>query len=92
MIAAAALADVMVVVAHHTIDIVQARRLLPRWDLATHLEHGWLDYHLLATGQIHRLFWDLWLQGYWPPMLSIFQVPFYLVLGQGIASVWEAVE
>ena len=84
--AAAALAYVAHVVAQHTIDIVRVRRLMPRWDLATHLGHGWLDYHLLATGRIIQLLWDLWLQGYWPPMLSIYQVPFYLVLGGGMTS------
>jgi hypothetical protein len=86
IVAAAALAYVVRIVAQHTISIVEADRLLPRWDLATHLGHGWQDYHLLATGQIHRLLWDLWLQGYWPPVLSIYQVPFYLVLGGGMSS------
>ncbi|MCX6544639.1 MAG: hypothetical protein NTV05_09525 [Acidobacteria bacterium] len=85
-IATAALAYVAHVVAQHTIEIVRARRLVPLWDLVTHLGHGWLDYHLLATGQIHRLLLDLWLQGYWPPMLSIYMVPFYLVLGGGMTS------
>lgn len=90
-IAATTLAHVLLVVARHTIDIVYARRLLPRWDLATHLGHGWMDYHLLVTGQIHRLVADLWLQGYWPPLLSIYQVPFYLVLGGGItAGLWSS--
>lgn len=89
-VAAAVLAYVAHVVAQHTIEIVVARRLMPRWDLATHLGYGWLDYHLLATGQIPRLLWDLWLQGYWPPMLSIYQVPFYLVLGGGMAcGLWS---
>ena len=64
---------------------------MPRWDLATHLGHGWLDYHLLVTGRIVQLLWDVWLQGYWPPMLSIYQVPFYLVLGGGMTSgLWSA--
>jgi hypothetical protein len=89
-IAAAALAYVAHVVAQRTIDVVRIRRLMPRWDLATHLGHGWLDYHLLATGRIVHLLWDLWLQGYWPPMLSVYQVPFYLVLGGGItAGLWS---
>ena len=74
------------VVDRHTIQVVASERLLPRWDLATHLNHGWQDYHLLITGQIHRLLWDLWLQGYWPPVLSIYQVPFYLTLGGGLES------
>jgi len=86
MVAAAALAYVAHLVDQHTIAIVQARRLLPRWDLATHLGHGWVDYRFLASGKIHRLLWDLWLQGYWPPVLSIYQVPFYLVLGGGMTS------
>jgi hypothetical protein len=91
-VAAIALAYVGHVVAQHTIEIVQARRLVPLWDLVTHLGSGWLDYYLLATGQIHRLLWDLWLQGYWPPMLSIYQVPFYLVLGGGMASgLWSGI-
>src|SRR3954465_12874257 len=70
----------------HTVKVVDPRHLLPRWDLATHLGHGWMDYHLLATGHIFRLLWDLWLQGYWTPALSIFQIPFYLVLGGTITS------
>ena len=91
IVAAVALGYVAHVVAQHTIEVVDARRLLPRWDLATHLVQGWLDYHLLATGQIPRLLWDLWLQGYWPPMLSLYQVPFYLVLGGGMASgLWSS--
>jgi hypothetical protein len=85
-VAAAPLAYVARVVDQHTIALAAARRLLPRWDLATHLDYGWMDYHWLVTGQIHRLLWDLWLQGYWPPMLSIYQVPFYLGLGGGMAS------
>lgn len=88
-VAAAALGHVAHVVAQHTIDIVATRRLLPRWDLATHLGHGWQDYHLLATGQIPQLFWDLWLQGYWPPMLSIYQVPFYLVSDDMSSGLWS---
>ena len=79
-------------VAHHTIELVHVRPLLPRWDLATHLGHGWLDYHLLVTGRIDRLLWDLWLQGYWPPGLSLYQVPFYLVLGGDMsAGLWSSV-
>jgi hypothetical protein len=84
--AIAAAAYVMQFVALHTIEIVRARHLLPQWDLATHLGHGWLDYHLLATGQIPRLLWDLWLQGLWPPGLSVYQVPFYLMLGDSMTS------
>jgi len=80
-----ALAVVVARVADHTIDVVEARRL-PRWDLATHLAHGWMDYHFLATGQWPRLLWDLWLQAYWPPMPSIWQVPFYVALGGGMAG------
>jgi hypothetical protein len=76
----------MHLVEQQTIEIVRLRHLLPRWDLATHLGHGWLDYHLLVTGQILRLLADLWLQGYWPPGLSIYQVPFYVVLGGDITS------
>jgi hypothetical protein len=89
--AVAAGAHVMHVVAQHTIEVVGARHLLPRWDLATHLGHGWLDYHLLVTGRMLRLLWDLWLQGYWPPALSLYQIPFYLVLGGGMTSgLWSA--
>lgn len=84
--AAATLIYVARLVDGHTVKVVDARHLLPRWDLATHLGHGWVDYHLLATGHIFRLLWDLWLQGYWPPALSIFQIPFYLVLGGTITS------
>lgn len=90
-VATTAAAYVMHGVAQHTIEIVRAGRLLPRWDLATHLGHGWLDYHLLVTGQIPRLFWDLWLQGYWPPLLSLYQIPFYLVLGSDMTSgLWSS--
>jgi len=84
--AAVAVGYVARLVDQHAIVAVADRRLLPRWDLATHLDSGWMDYHLLVTGQLHRLLWDLWLQGYWPPMLSIYQVPFYLVLGGGMTS------
>jgi hypothetical protein len=87
LIAAAATAGhVMQLVGQRTIEVVRARHLVPLWDLATHLGHGWVDYHLLATGQIPALLWDVWLQGYWPPALSLYQVPFYLVLGQSMAS------
>ena len=85
-VAAGILSYVAVLVDQRTVAIASARRLLARWDLATHLGHGWMDYHLLVTGQIPRLLWDLWLQGYWPPVLSIYQVPFYVVLGGGMAS------
>ncbi|MCR4375893.1 MAG: hypothetical protein NUW22_13700, partial [Acidobacteria bacterium] len=74
------------VVAPHTIAIVRARHLLPRWDLAAHLGHGWLDYHYLVTGQLHRFLWELWLQGYWPPIPSLFQLPFYLLMGGDMTS------
>ena len=75
----------------HSIAVVEARRLLPRWDLATHLVLGWFDYHWLAAGRIHRLLWDLWLQGYWPPALSIYQIPFYLALhGRMTAALWSS--
>src|SRR5688500_8889228 len=67
VVATAATAHVMDVVSRHTIEVVRAKHLLPRWDLAAHLGHGWLDYQLLVTGQWLRLLWDLWLQGYWPP-------------------------
>ena len=85
-VAAATLAYVARFVDQRTVEVVAARHLLPRWDLATHLGQGWLDYHLLVTGRILRLVWDLWLQGYWPPVLSMFQVPFYLMLGGTISS------
>src|SRR4029453_10949956 len=85
-ITAAVLLYIAFLIDRHTVRIVVAQRLLPRWDLATHLNHGWEDYHLLVTGQIHRLLWDLWLQGYWPPVLSIYQIPFYLSLGGTIES------
>lgn len=85
-ITAAVLLYVAFLVDHHTVRMVAAQRLLPRWDLATHLNHGWEDYHLLVTGRIHWLLWDLWLQGYWPPVLSIYQIPFYLSLGGTIES------
>jgi hypothetical protein len=79
------------IVSARTITIVTARRLLPRWDLAAHLLEGWTDYHLLATGRLHRLVGDLWRQGYWPPGLSLFQMPFYLLLGGGMASgLWSS--
>ena len=84
--ATAAAAYVMRFVGLHTIEVVRARHLMPQWDLATHLGHGWVDYHLLATGRIPAFLWDLWLQGYWPPGLSLYQVPFYLLLGGSMAS------
>jgi hypothetical protein len=91
IVAAVSAARVMHVAAQHTIEVVRAGDLLPRWDLATHLGHGWLDYHLLVTGQIPRLLWDLWLQGYWPPLLSLYQVPFYLMLGSEMTSgLWSS--
>jgi hypothetical protein len=86
VIASSALLYIARLVDQHTIQIVATQSLLPRWDLATHLNHGWEDYHLLVTGQIPRLFWDVWLQGYWPPVLSIYQVPFYLSLGGRLES------
>ena len=87
----AALASVARLVALHTIVVAASRPLLPRWDLATHLVLGWTDYHYLATGRIHQLLWDLWLQGYWPPVLSIFQIPFYLLFGGGMAAgLWSS--
>jgi hypothetical protein len=84
----AGIAAVLAIVAVHreTIAVVQRRGLLPRWDLATHLAHGWYDYHLLATGRLHLLLWDLWAQGYWPPGLSIVQVPLYLILGGDVTD------
>ena len=85
-IAATALVYVAVIVDRHTIAIVQSRHLLPRWDLATHLGHGWEDYHFLVTGQIPRLLRDLWMQGYWPPMLSLVQVPFYVALAGDLTA------
>ncbi len=85
-IAAVAVGYVAFLVDQHTVAVVAARRLLPRWDLATHLGSGWMDYHLLVTVRLHRLIWDLWLQGYWPPLLSIYQIPFYLLLGAGMTS------
>jgi len=42
-IAAAVLLYVVRLVDRHTIHIVSSQRLLPRWDLATHLNHGWED-------------------------------------------------
>jgi hypothetical protein len=86
IVAVTALALVASVVDRRTVAVVQARDLLPRWDLATHLGHGWLDYHLLTTGQVFGLLWDLWLQGYWPPVLSLFQVPFFAILGGEMSS------
>ena len=85
-VAAVVLVYVARLVDQHTIQIVGSQRLLPRWDLATHLNYGWQDYHLLITRQIHRLLWDLWMQGYWPPVLSIYQIPFYLALGGRLES------
>ena len=89
--ALALLSHVACLVAQHSIAVVEARRLLPRWDLATHLELGWFDYHFLVTGRIDRLLWDLWLQGYWPPVQSIYQIPFYVVLGGRMsAGLWSS--
>jgi hypothetical protein len=81
----------MHIVAQRTIEVVVARHLLPRWDLAAHLIHGWYDYHLLVTGRIPWLLWDVWQQGYWPPVPSIYQVPFYVALGGGMAAgLWSS--
>src|SRR4029450_2844735 len=78
-------------VARETIDVVDARRLLPRWDHATHIAQGWVDYHLLVTGRIPELLWDLWLQGYWPPVPSVYMIPFYVLLGGGMkAALWSS--
>lgn len=78
-------------VARETIDVVQAGDLLPRWDLATHIVQGWIDYHLLVTGRIPQLLWDLWLQGYWPPVPSIYMIPFFVLLGGGMpAAAWSS--
>jgi hypothetical protein len=91
LVLAAALVYVVQLVASQTIHVVEARSLLPRWDLATHLVSGWTDYHYLVTGRIHRLLWDLWRQGYWPPMHSIWQIPFYIVLGGTMgAGLWSS--
>jgi len=73
-------------ISQHSIDIVESRRLLPRWDLAAHLVNGWTDYYLLKTLQLHRLAADIWQQGLWPPVHSLYQVPFYLALGGGLAA------
>ncbi len=72
--------------ARHSIHVVVERGLLPRWDLAAHLWHGWFDYYLLTSGRIPHVLWDLWLQGYWPPLLSLWQVPFYLLLGGELSA------
>ena len=78
-------------VSQRTITIATARRLLPKWDLAAHLIDGWIDYHLLATGRLHRRAGNLWMQGYSPPGLSLFQMPFYLLLGGSMASgLWSS--
>ena len=77
--------------ARETIDVVQAKDLLPRWDHATHIVQGWVDYHLLVTGRIPELLWDLWLQGYWPPVPSIYMIPFFVLLGGGMqAAMWSS--
>jgi hypothetical protein len=90
--AAAALSCAARLAASATIAIVESRRLLPRWDLATHLVHAWVDYDFLVTGRVHRLLWDLWLQGYWPPAHSIYQVPFFVALGGRMsAGLWSSV-
>jgi hypothetical protein len=87
----AVLSYVAHLVAKHTIAVVEQQGMLPRWDLATHLVSGWTDYSLLITGRIHRLLWDLWLQGYWPPLHSVYQIPFYVVLGGTMrAGLWSS--
>jgi hypothetical protein len=89
--AAGSLGYVAHIVAQHTIAIVEHSGLVPRWDLSTHLVLGWFDYHFLVSGRIHRLLWDVWLQGYWPPLFSIYQIPFYLVLGGRMrAGLWSS--
>ena len=50
-----------------------------------------MDYHLLVTGRIPELLWDLWLQGYWPPVPSVYMIPFYVLLGGGMkAALWSS--
>lgn len=82
-VATATLAFVTTGVSRQTIDVVHAKGLLPRWDHATHIVQGWVDYHLLVNGRIPELLWDLWLQGYWPPVPSIYMIPFYVLLVGG---------
>lgn len=83
---AAALSIIATVVWSHGIESVVSRGLLPRWDLASHLVNGWRDAHYLTTGQLGRLAWDLWGQGYWPPGHSLLQMPFYVLSGDGVAA------
>src|SRR5262245_19404818 len=83
---AAALTFASRLVFHQTVAVVSAKHLMPRSDAASHVLAGWTDYHFLVTGQVHRLLADLWMQGYWPPMPSIYQMPFFLVLGPEMAS------
>lgn len=73
-------------VSQHAIDVAASRRLLPRWDLAAHLTYGRLDAAYLQSLHVHRLLEDLWLQGYWPPVPSLFQMPFYVLLGGEMTS------
>ena len=89
-LAAAALSFVAVGVAGRTIDVVGAGTLLPRWDHATHIVQGWIDYHFLVTGRIPALLWDLWLQGYWPPVPSLYQIPFFVLSGGAMSgALWS---
>ena len=75
-----------------TIQVVEARGLLPRWDLASHLAHGWVDYHLLTTGRLHLFVWDVWEQGYWRPGLSIVELPGFRLLGGDVMDgLWSSV-
>lgn len=88
---AGTMAYAMLPLGRHTIRVVKAEGLLPRWDLSAHLMHGWVDYSLLASGRIPQFLQDLWFQGYWPPGLSLIQIPFYFVLGPDLTSgLWAA--
>jgi hypothetical protein len=77
---------VATLISRESIDLVEPNGLLPRWDLAAHLINGWADYYYLKTLQIPRLLWDIWSQGYWPPMQSLYQVPFYFLFGGDMAA------
>lgn len=70
----------------HTLGLLATRPLSPRWDHAAHLVTGWTDAYFLTTGRLGALVADLWSQGYWPPGLSLFQMPFFVVFGPALTS------
>ncbi|MGD9902099.1 MAG: hypothetical protein AB7U83_01420 [Vicinamibacterales bacterium] len=73
-------------VAARAVPRVAAYGMLPRWDLAGHLDDGWTAYYHLAQAQLGQFAWTLWSQGYWPPGQALFQLPFFIALGGDVTA------